>query len=107
MQSPIIKYGILLLGVLLLLSTAEISEKESQQYYHTECHVFVGTENIVLAANFDLAYFTLAKHTLFFNLIADLALHTPLTKVKAAVTPPSQYTPLDVPLYLSISSLRI
>lgn len=105
MQSSIIKYGIFLVGVLFLLSTAEVSDKESQQYYHTECHVFVRTDNVILPTNTANANFALTDLTLLY--IGFAALHNSHDAIETSTFQRSQNSPLDIPLYLSVSSLRI
>lgn len=105
MQSSVIKYGIIALGVLFLSSAAEVSNEECQQYFNTESHVFIGSESLSLVVGTDGLFSPVVKFSSSITVPLDIASHTVLCCIETdghSGHPPAH---LAVPLY--ISSLRI
>ncbi|TSA22204.1 hypothetical protein D4R75_05310 [bacterium] len=107
MQSSVVKYGIIALGILFLASNAEISSDECQQYYNTESHVFIGADNSSIGAGASGIISPVVKFPPFATVPLDVVSPTALSCIdndRPAAYPPAH---LGVPLYLNISSLRI
>ncbi len=106
-SSSFIKYGIIALGVLFLSSTAEASSEECQQYFNTESHVFIGTENLSLVMGTGGLISSVVKFSPSVIVPFDIASYTALCCIQTdghSVHPPARFA---VPIYLDISSLRI
>ena len=107
MRSPITKYAILALGILLVLSLTEISTEEYQQSHNTECHFFVGTESIAAAVGTVAVQLLSIEFSLSVNPPATGPFNDFHRYSEIIGRSDSHPTRQDTPLYLDISTLRI
>ncbi len=107
MKSPITKYSIIALGILFVLSAAEISREEYEQYYNTENHFFVGTESVLLTLSTPSLVSLVHKFFPLTFVTTHPALLNAVHSVEVDEPPGSHPARQAVPLYLDISSLRI